>query len=210
MARVPSSRQASRVMRSSNPRLILTAVLLGLAYVAVGATQLDRYGATWDFGKIFYGERYLACYLDADLRHLDFHQQTIAWPAGHPDLDTMVTEGPDTCWPLGVTTAAVTHRLFGYTGLLPPLASFCAAPLLWAGLLVGVLTFWIGARFGYAAGTIAGLLLALHPVFLGHAWMNYQDVPASATFAFALISGVAFLERRTWRAALLAGVMFGL
>jgi hypothetical protein len=195
---------------SQNARLILTAVLLGLGYVAVGATQLDRYGATWDFGKIFYGERYLACYLDASLRHLDFRQPTIVWPPGHPDLDTMVTEGPDTCWPLGAITSAATHRLFGCTGLLPPLASYYAAPLLWAGLLIGVLTFWIGARFGLTAGALAGLLLALHPVFLGHAWMNFQDVPASATFAFALIAGVAFIERRTWRSAVLAGVMFGL
>src|SRR5262245_31790099 len=197
-------------MRSPTARLKLFAVLLGLSYVAMGATQLDRYGATWDFGKVFYGERYLAVYLDRDLRHLDFHEPTIQWLPGHPDFDTMVTEGPDTCWPLGAMSAAATHKLLGATGLLPPLCSYYAAPLLFAGLLISVLTFWMGTRFGLIAGVLSGTLLALQPVYFGHALINFQDTPASVTFAFALMTGVSFIERRTWRAAMLAGAMFGL
>ncbi|MFO0980996.1 MAG: glycosyltransferase family 39 protein [Planctomycetota bacterium] len=199
-----------RPILSSSRGGVAAAVLLGLVYAAVAFTQLDRYGTTWDFGKVFYGERYLAVYLDQDLRHLDFHQPTINWPPGHPDLDTMVTEGPDTCWPLGAISAAVTHRLFGKTlRVLPPLASYDAAPVLWATALLIVTTLWMARRFGTMAGVVSGILLASHPIFFGHTLINFQDVTATATFAFALLAGERLLQRRTLASALWARLWIG-
>lgn len=82
-------------------------------------------------------------------------------------------------------------------------------------LILGVVVVWRAATALWSpwspwAGVLAAALLALQPVFLGHAGLATTDAAAAATLVLAAWLGVRFLEEPTTRNTLLAGLGVGL
>lgn len=95
-------------------------------------------------------------------------------------------------------------------GWLGSIAAYRAASLAWFGLLVGVVTYVAGRRWGLLAGAAAGLALALTPRVVGHAHVAATDMPLTALWVTGSLGAFLYAEGegRPWGAV--AAVCFGL
>ncbi len=79
----------------------------------------------------------------------------------------------------------------------------------WAGL---VAMYALALRTFKSRGwaLLASLFLFLSPRLFGHAFINARDIPTMALFIVKMLTLVYFLERPTWRRAILLGIASGL
>ena len=189
---------------ASRGRALLLGAFSAVVFLGVTAPRLDDFGATWDFGQLVWGERAIDAITHLDPERADPRTFRGEPPPGRPDPAAYCTEGPWLVWPLGVTLAAATCRLFhDQLHWLPPMAAYHAASLLASAALLGFLIAWGARRIGVAAALIGGFLLGTWPAFLWHALANFKDPPAAALcFAGAVlaieavVAGAAATNRR--------------
>ena len=191
----------------------LWAALLSLAFVAVGATQLDRYGVTWDeaLGDFFFGERYFSFFTSLDSRYLDFESDP--YPEGHvPDLRASPFRvRPWEYYPFANLMAAATSRVLSNgLGLLDPYDGFHAVNLLLGGLFAFLLFGFVDARLGRCAAWVSSAGLLAMPRVFCHAMANIKDFPEMVLFSLALMIFLTAWERGSVRGVLGAGVVTGL
>lgn len=185
-------------------------MLVALAFLGASLPLLDDFGSTWDFGQVFYGERYLDA-LRGRPGALDFEQPMPGQQPGVPDLEHHRTEGPDLVWPLGPMLAALSHRLFHeQLGWLPSMAAYHLASLLGTAALLAFLTAYLWPRLGAPATLLAALFLATHPAFLWHSLANFKDPVAAMLFVMVGWLGVQALASARPAAILAVGALFGL
>lgn len=112
--------------------------------------------------------------------------------------------------PLAKYVFGVSHALFG--GILGPTDGARVGAVLFSTLLAAVLLWMaiahLGPARGLRAGGLAALFLLLLPRFYFHSHAATLDVPVAAMYALAAATCLA--AERSRKAALLAGVAFGL
>lgn len=191
---------------------LLWAAALALSFALVGATQLDRYGVTWDeaLGDFFFGERYLSYFLSFDGRYLDFDADP--YPEGHmPDLRASPFRvRPWEYYPLANILAAATSRVTAGLGLFDPLDGFHALNLWLGGLFVAVVFLFAERRWGRAPAVLAAAGLVSMPRVVCHAMANIKDFPEMVLFSLALLAFLPAWERGSVRGVLGAGALTGL
>ena len=138
-------------------------------------------------------------------RLLDRGETTRALPApGHPPLGFVPLPGARMAsyYPIGLPIhMALFARIGGWSH-----APYLVNPL--AGVLLVLLTFWLGRRMhSELAGVIAALLMGFCAVFVFQALQPMSDVLAATWSAAAIVAAVESRERP--RYALLAGFCFG-
>lgn len=75
---------------------------------------------------------------------------------------------------------------------------------------VGVVGFYLLCRRGFGSWTwalLAALMLVLSPRLFGHAFFNPKDVPFMSMFIWAAYTCVHLLEKPTWKAVVLHGLV---
>ena len=196
-------------MTDGTRRGLVSALVVAL-FLGATLPLLDDFGSTWDFGQLFYGERYLDA-LTGDTSALDFDVPQPDGPRPVPDLDHHRTEGPDLVWPLGPVVSAATHRLFHERlGWLPPVAAYHLASLLGTAALLGLMTFFLWPRLGATATLLSAVFLATHPAFLWHSLANFKDPVAAVLFVVTTMAAVLALRRGAVGFILAVGLLFGL
>ncbi|MEW6741567.1 MAG: glycosyltransferase family 39 protein [Planctomycetota bacterium] len=192
---------------------LLWAALPAALFLAatVPSLVLGRFGPGWDFGVVYYGERYLDFYLSGfDAAYLDFDKPYPGRPDPTVDIDSLRTQGPELSWPVGPLAAAITRRLTLGLGLLGPVEGYHLAPLLFAALAVGALCRYAREALGRTAALAAAFFFATYPAFLGLSFHDPKDIPAVGLFTWAIVLGARAVEQRSSRLALLFGFALGM
>jgi hypothetical protein len=185
--------------------------LVAVVFSSIAAAHLDDFGCTWDFGQLYYGERYLSVYRSASLHPLDFSQAPLEGEVSPPDLSRHRTEGPDLVWPLGPELAALTHEFsHEQRPWLPAIASYHLASVLVTAVLLWFLFVFAAPRLGSGAALLGVALLALHPGFLWHVLANFKDPVAAVLFVLASLVGVAAATKQRLGLIVAAAVLWGL
>ena len=193
-------------------RAIWSALGLALSFMLVGATQIDRYGVTWDeaLGDFFFGERYFSYFTSFDSKYLDFEADP--YPEDHvPDLRASPFRvRPWEYYPFANMLAAASSRLLSGLGLFDPLDGFHALNLFLGGGFVFVLFLFVDRRLGpVAAWVAAGGLVAMPRVFC-HGMANIKDFPEMVLFSLTLMAFLPAWERGSVPRVLGAGALCGL
>jgi len=190
-----------------------TPIVLALVLVAIGFSQLDRYGVTWDeaLGDYFFGQRYLSFFTSFDARYLDFAHDP--YPSGFvPDLrSSEFRNRPWEYWPVANTLAAATSRLLSNgLGIGDPFDGFHAFNLFAAAALL-IVFFKVLERYAsIPVALIATLFLFLMPRVVCDLMANIKDFPEMVFFSIALLLFFVGYERGSswWIAA--SGLVWGL
>lgn len=95
-------------------------------------------------------------------------------------------------------------------GWLGSTAAYRAASLAWFALLVGVVAYVAGRRWGLLAGAAAGLALALTPRVVGHAHIAATDMPLTSLWVTGSLGAFLYAEGEGRRWGAVAAVCFGL
>ncbi len=84
-------------------------------------------------------------------------------------------------------------------------------PIMFLALVFGWLLFWwIKKRYGNKVALITLLFYTLSPTFIAHSRFVTTDLAASFGFFLGFISFLHFLEKRTKKSLLIAGLVFGI
>ncbi len=91
--------------------------------------------------------------------------------------------------PLNDILAATSNRLFyGQLGWLGDLESYHVFEILTATIGIGTTMWWAYLEFGVVAALLAGLALALHPMYLGESRFNIKDPVETTAYAATLFA----------------------
>ena len=101
--------------------------------------------------------------------------------------------------------------LFQKLGLLNDVDSYRVYSVLLSSLLVGLVFWWTASLYGKFAGLVAGLSLALYPLFWSESHFNNEkDIPETVFWTFMLFSFWRGITAKSWKWILASGVFFGL
>ena len=190
-----------------------TPFILALVLIAIGFSQLNRYGVTWDeaLGDYFFGQRYLSYFTSFDARYLDFAHDP--YPPGFvPDLRASEFRSrPWEYWPVANTLAAATSRVLS-NGLrvLDPFDGFHAFNLFAAAALLIVFFKVLDRCASTAVAVAATLLLFLMPRVVCDLMANIKDFPELVFFSLALLMFFAGYERGSTWLIVASGLIWGL
>jgi MFS family permease len=188
-------------------------IVLAVALVAIGFTQLGRYNVTWDeaLGDLFFGQRYLSYLTSFDAKYLDFDHDP--YPAGYiPDLNSSeFSNKPWEYWPVANVLAAATSRLLSNgLRLVDPFDGFHAFNLFAAALLLVVLYRFVERQKSTATAIAATGILFLMPRIVCDLMANIKDFPEMVFFALALITFFFAYERGSFAGVVGSGLLWGL
>lgn len=198
---------------------------LGLAALfLIGALlTIGDYGITWDEPENFMtGDLYWEFFRTGDRSLLDFEALKNQWALSEqkPPFYVYTFARQERYPPVANVVSAFTGWLLGdrlgWLGAID--AHHVAIPLFGAlGVLVTCLFAWqsraVRGTPGLAPGIVAGLGLALYPLYWGHSHNNVKDVPMAALFAATLWAGWRALGRPegvNWRWVVITGLFWGL
>ena len=117
---------------------------------------------------------------------------------GHPPLSDILS-------------SVFNQVLFQKLKLINDIDSYRVYGVVLAAALVGLLGWWTSTRFGFFAGIIASLSLALYPLFWSESHFNTEkDIPEAVYWSFMLFCSWQGLHKRSIRWILASGVFFGL
>src|ERR1051326_1349845 len=205
--RIGAPRYNACVLRRATP------FILALVLIAIGFSQLNRYGVTWDeaLGDYFFGQRYLSYFTSFDARYLDFAHDP--YPPGFvPDLRASEFRSrPWEYWPVANTLAAATSRVLS-NGLrvLDPFDGFHAFNLFAAAALLIVFFKVLDRVASTAVAVAATLLLFLMPRVVCDLMANIKDFPELVFFSLALLMFFAGYERGSTWLIVASGLIWGL
>ncbi len=165
--------------------------LLAIIFFLVGLITLSDYGINWDEPDHFMrGQAYLRYFFTGKKDYQGLPRQfrrsiyqndfyTLAnWykdDSGHP--------------PLGDILAATTNWIFYQKlGILGDIESYHLFEVLTGAILVLVVSLFAQETYGVFAGLIAGLSLALYPLFLGESHFNIKDPVETCFFGLTIWS----------------------
>ena len=192
----------------------LVAVIFIIIFTLSGIATLKNYGINWDegLGNIYFGERNLYYFRSLDPRFLDFSSQ-------NKYLDDLpinaskspMRDSPQAFPPFFDTVSAGSMHLFAYKlQWLDPIDGFHLATILFAAVLLTTVYFFFSKRLGKNIALIAIIMIGTFPRFFGDMHFNQKDVPELIAFSLAAISYYWWYEEKTWKRAVLAGILFGI
>jgi hypothetical protein len=192
----------------------LLAGIFILFFTISGIATLHNYGINWDegLGNIFFGERNLYYFRTFDVKYLDFDYQD-------PYLDSLPINASGSAWrgdplsfpPLFDTISAGSMHVFAYKlHWLDPIDGFHLPTVLFAATFLIILYIFISKRLDKNTALVSIILIGSFPRFFGDMHFNEKDVPEMIAFGLAVISYYAWFEDRTWKKAVLTGLLCGL
>jgi len=215
---------------------ILVLAAIPLIFFLTGLFTLDNYGINWDESNHYTrGQAYLHYYLTGKKSYDDLPgwEQIAAKNASVAQVDPlykqhrysrfMVPSAPAEVFfandaghpPLnGILAAGFNRFFYGKLGLLGDVESHHLFILLVSTGLVALVVYWAYRVMGFWPAVVAGLALALHPMFLGESRFNIKDPVEATLFTLTLfLLWQAIMKRKPQeepKRLLLAGVAFGL
>ncbi len=171
--------------------------VIGL-FLIINLANLRQYGLTYDEGRAFWRGQHalqLAGSYVGLSQPLSQHDAEFLDNAYHPTFYASVS--------------------YAAASLATKLGHECVSArhyfnVLWATAGLVFLLLLVTRHWGPMAGFYAVLFLALFPTFIAHSHYNPKDVPFLSIAVAALYAFDVFLRRQTVRAAVMAGVLFGL
>jgi hypothetical protein len=185
-----------------------------LVFTISGIATLKEYGLNWDegLGNLFFGERNLYYFRTFDTRYLDFSAQI-------PYLDSLPLNASLSPWrntpqafpPLFDTISAGSMHIFSYKlHWLDPIDGFHLPTILFAALFLVFLYHFIAKRLGKTVALIGIVMVGTSPRIFGDMHFNEKDIPEMVAFGLAVISYYWWYESKTWKRAILAGLITGI
>ncbi|MDO8503261.1 MAG: glycosyltransferase family 39 protein [bacterium] len=179
-------------------------------FFLVSILTLPHYGISWDEPSHFIrGQAYVDFFLTGDSSYSklstyprrsyyqDYSESADYFferDSGHPPLN-------------GILAALFNKILYQKLGVMGDIESHHLFNILSATLLVFVVVAFATQAYGRFAGLIAGLSLALYPLFFSEAHFNIKDPPEAAFFAATIWTFWVSLKKTSWQ-WLLASVLF--
>jgi len=190
----PGSSPPPRNRAAPSPRPVWIAALsLGSLYGLLVLLTADHYGVGWDNPIHFKAARLRLDYVLGEGRDL-LRFGNLRYYGPLTDL-------------LSLGSYHLFHRTLGWLREIPARHLHLYA---FGGLTVGTTT-WIGARLrGLSIGLLAGLLLSLHPVYLGFTHLAMKGIPVGFFYLLAAYLGYRWTERDEWKSFYGACVAVGL
>ncbi|HUU26779.1 MAG TPA: tetratricopeptide repeat protein [archaeon] len=186
--------------RSSSRRLLLLSIFVGLAALASVTATLDDLGVTWD--EPFYYEKCREQLAWLNQASRDFSQGNWSAPFSPEALSSHSTFRPleeriyYTHPPFFKICSALTLVLFEHW--LGPMGAYRLSPAIMFSLLVALLFFTVGRRYGILAGLWAAASFSLIPRVFGHAHLGASDTPITLLWFASAVSFHRALESRRW------------
>lgn len=173
--------------KSSNTHLF--ALLLALAYLAIGFFLVSDYGITIDEPQDFLlGHKYLYFYHTGQLNLQDDTPLIPYHPNFHHDFSNFVKDSPFVLFPfkniLSAMTCYVFFQLFDVMGAIP--AHHAVIPLLVALLLYFLFVF-VARNWGNFAALAATAALATYPRFFSDGLSNIKDASLVVFYSITII-----------------------
>jgi hypothetical protein len=190
------------------------AVIFILVFTISGIATLKEYGINWDegLGNLFFGERNLYYFRTFDTQYLDFSAQNSY--LNNLPLNASLSpwiNTPQAFPPFFDTISAGSMHVFSYKlHWLDPVDGFHLATILFAALFLVVFYFFISKRLGRTVALIGIVMIGTFPRFFGDMHFNEKDIPEMLAFGLAVISYYCWYESKTWKRAVLAGILTGI
>ncbi len=192
---------------------ILAAIFISFVFFIVGLVTISDYGINWDEPTHFTrGYAYLDFFLSggkasSDLsalaRRSIYHDQKIRadfWfknDSGHPPFN-------------GILFAASNKIFYETLGILPDIEAYSLTGIVLGAVFLYFFVRFATERFGAIAGIIAGLSLAMYPLFFGEVHFNVKDPPEMIFFSATVMLLYLAATKVSLIHTLLAGLTFGL
>ncbi len=188
-------------------------IVLAIALIVTGFTQLKRYNVTWDeaLGDFFFGQRYFSFFTSFDWRYLDFAADP--YPPGYvPDLRSSEFRfRPWEYWPIANALAAATSRLLANRlGIVDAFDGFHAFNLFAGAVMLVVFYRWLERWTTTMVAVVATAVLFLMPRIVGDLMANIKDFPEMVFFSLALITFFTAYERASSGGIVASGILWGL
>jgi hypothetical protein len=190
------------------------AVIFIIIFTISGIATLKEYGINWDegLGNIFFGERNLYYFRTFDAQYLNFSAQI-------SNLDSLPINASLSPWhvtpqafpPLFDTISAGSMHFFAYTlNWLDPIDGFHLPTILFSALFLVFLYLFFSKRLGKTVSLLGIIMIGTFPRFFGDMHFNEKDIPEVVAFGLAVISYYWWYESKTWKRAVLAGIIAGI
>lgn len=122
----------------------------------------------------------------------------MAKDGGHPPLSDILS-------------SFFNYVLFQKLGLINDIDSYRIYGILLSAILIGLIYAWVSKVYGKVEGLIAGITLALYPLFWSESHFNGEkDIPETAFWSFFVFAIWRGVKEKNWRWVLASGVFFGL
>jgi len=181
-------------------RLLLLSIIAGLAALIAVTTTINDIGITWD--EPFYYKKCLEQLAWFNQAVRDFSQGEWRAPFSPEALSSHTTFRPleeriyYTHPPFFKICSSLTLVLF--EPWLGAMGAFRISPAIMFSLLVSLLFFTVGRRYGILAGLWAAASFALMPRVFGHAHLGASDTPITLLWFASAVSFHRALESRRW------------
>lgn len=210
-----------------------TAFFIGLLFFLIGLVTLPHYAQNWDESLHFYrGQAFLHFILTGKTNYQDLKPATQYYQKDDSlffdPLDKKKSEinrrskymdnGIDFTFfikgyghpPFSDIMSSISNMvLFQQLGIINDVDSYHVYCLLLSSVLIGVVFWWVGKRYGIFAGLIASTSLALYPLFLGESHFNIKDPPEAVFYTLAAISFYEGIIRKKNNWIILSSLFFG-
>jgi hypothetical protein len=136
-----------------------------------------------------------------------------------PYLDSLPIDASLSTWrntpqafpPLFDTVSAGSMHIFSYKlHWLDPIDGFHLATILFVALFLTFLYSFFSKRLGKTIALIGIIMISTFPRFFGDMHFNEKDIPETIAFSLAVISYYWWYESKTWKRAVLAGILTGM
>lgn len=187
-------------------------ILIASVFFISGVLTLSDYGLNFDEPNHFMRGQALFRYLiSGEKDYKNFVGRRSEWQYEGLTADHYLNVEPASHPTLNDIFASATNCFFYQRlGIIGDLESYHLFEVFISSLLV-LLVYFIGAReYGVFAGIIAGLSMALYPLFLGESHFNIKDPIEASFFSFTLYFLYLGIEKLKSKFILLASVFFAL
>lgn len=189
------------------------AILFILLFCLSGIQTLSQYGATWDesIGNLFFGERYLRYVSSFNPNYLLFDEYLSMHKEHTLDLfKSEMRSSPHEFPALADIGSAATMYIFSYKlEWMDPIDGFHLFTILLVSAFLFVFYFFISKRLGKWVGLFSLIFMGTFPRLWGDMHFNVKDIPEMVFFGFAMLAFWSWLEKPSWKRALIVGLAGG-
>lgn len=196
-----------------NHKTLLQIAVVPLLFLVISLLTLSDYGISWDEPIHFTrGQAYLHYFLTGELNYQNLevskrrslYQDTsftgqffLQNDSGHPPVN-------------GILAALSNFTFYQKLGVLGDIESYHLFNILSATLLVIVVTLFAAQTYGLLVAIVAGLSLAVYPLFFSESHFNIKDPAEAAFYAGTIWAFWNSLKRYDWRWLFIAVLFFAL
>lgn len=196
-------------------RLLLSAALVFSVFLAVGLATLSDYGISWDSAIHFIrGQAYLYYFSTGktDYRDLatDQNFRRSYYQTDAPSANFFL-ESDSGHPPLSDVLSSIFNSIFYQKlGILGDVEGYHLFIVFTSAVLVALVFYWAAREYGWFAGSLATLAMALYPIFFGESHFNIKDPAETAFFSLTLFSFYQGIKNDSRRWVLASAIFCGL